>query len=102
VLRNALIYAPPGSTVRVRAENEGRAVRCVVQVRASASRPPISRKRSTAMALVRSAVQAIPGGGIGLTLAQAIVLRHGGRIAIESAPEAGTTVTLMLPAAESG
>ncbi|MCZ2097134.1 MAG: PAS domain-containing sensor histidine kinase [Anaerolineae bacterium] len=103
VLRNALIYAPPGSTVRVRAENEGRAVRCVVQDRGFGFAPADLPKAFDR--LWRSSdprVQAIPGGGIGLTLAQAIVLRHGGRIAIESAPEVGTTVTLMLPAAESG
>lgn len=46
-------------------------------------------------------VQAIRGGGIGLTIARAIVERHGGQIAIESAPDTGTTVTLSLPIVES-
>ncbi len=39
-----------------------------------------------------------PGGsGIGLALCQRILDEHGGSIAIDSVPEAGTTVTLALP-----
>ena len=40
-----------------------------------------------------------PGGaGLGLATAYAIVLKHGGHIAVESAPEAGTVFTVDLPA----
>jgi signal transduction histidine kinase/ActR/RegA family two-component response regulator len=40
-----------------------------------------------------------PGGaGLGLATAYAIVLKHGGHIAAESAPEAGTVFTVDLPA----
>jgi PAS domain S-box-containing protein len=41
--------------------------------------------------------QAIPGTGLGLTIAKAIVERHGGSIAIESEEGAGTTVRVGLP-----
>jgi signal transduction histidine kinase len=40
---------------------------------------------------------AIPGTGLGLTITKAIVERHGGRIEIESAEGAGTTVRIHLP-----
>jgi PAS domain S-box-containing protein len=41
-----------------------------------------------------------PGGtGIGLALCQRIVEDHGGTIALESVPDQGTTVTVVLPAA---
>ena len=39
------------------------------------------------------------GAGLGLAVTRAIVERHGGRIACESEPGAGTTITIRLPAA---
>jgi signal transduction histidine kinase len=39
------------------------------------------------------------GSGLGLTIANAIVDLHGGRLVIESAPGAGTTVKVVLPSA---
>jgi len=38
------------------------------------------------------------GMGLGLTICHAVVQKHGGAIAVESAPEAGTTFHLYLPA----
>ncbi len=43
------------------------------------------------------AMDEFPGSGVGLTLAQRIVSRHGGRIWIESTPGEGTTVFVALP-----
>jgi|SRR5829696_634148 len=38
------------------------------------------------------------GSGLGLSIVQALVAEHGGRVAFESDPAAGSTVTLHLPA----
>jgi polar amino acid transport system substrate-binding protein len=40
------------------------------------------------------------GTGLGLSVSAGIVKEHGGRLAFDSSPGAGTTVTLSLPAAE--
>nr|WP_255523764.1 HAMP domain-containing sensor histidine kinase [Terrabacter sp. MAHUQ-38] len=40
----------------------------------------------------------VPGSGLGLSIAQRVVTRHGGRIDIESELGRGTSVTLLLPA----
>jgi signal transduction histidine kinase len=37
------------------------------------------------------------GGGLGLSLCREIVLRHNGKIEIDSTPDVGTTVTVYLP-----
>jgi signal transduction histidine kinase len=43
-----------------------------------------------------------PGGtGIGLALCQRIIEEHGGSVTVESTPESGTTVTVVLPTAEA-
>lgn len=102
VLRNALLYAPPASRVSVRVWSGEREVCCAVRDHGWGFAPDDLPKAFDR--LWRSSdprVQAIPGGGIGLTLAQAVLLRHGGRITIESTPDAGTTVTLAVPSAES-
>jgi PAS domain S-box-containing protein len=41
--------------------------------------------------------RAIPGTGLGLTIAKAIIERHGGAIEVESAPGEGTTMRVRLP-----
>jgi heavy metal sensor kinase len=42
-----------------------------------------------------------PGNGLGLSLAQAIVKAHGGRIDVESNPEKGSTFLIVLPRARA-
>jgi signal transduction histidine kinase len=42
-----------------------------------------------------------PGSGLGLAIVQRIVVEHGGSVAIDSTPGAGTSVTVRLPAERS-
>jgi two-component system OmpR family sensor kinase len=42
------------------------------------------------------------GSGLGLSIVHALVADHGGRVALDSAVQSGTTVTLHLPAAAEG
>lgn len=45
-------------------------------------------------------VLAIPGGGLGLTVARTIIKRHGGEIWVSSTLDEGTTFTFVLPAVQ--
>jgi len=46
--------------------------------------------------------RSLPGTGLGLTLVEAIVHAHRGRIAVTSTPNVGTTFTVILPGASLG
>jgi signal transduction histidine kinase len=43
----------------------------------------------------------VVGSGLGLSIVKEIAELHGGSVQLESAPGAGTTVTLLVPAAQS-
>jgi signal transduction histidine kinase len=45
----------------------------------------------------RATAKAIPGTGLGLTIAKAIVEGHNGRVAVESTDGDGTTFRIFLP-----
>ena len=101
LLENGMRYSYPDSNVAIHAWQEGVRVFCSVGdqgIGISADDQENIWDR-----LWRSSderVRAVPGGGIGLTFARAIIRRHGGQIWVESELDEGTTVTFVLPLAE--
>lgn len=101
LLGNAIQYSPPESSVAVHLWQNGQRLYCSVGDQGigieSDDLPRIWDR------LWRSAderVRAVPGGGIGLTVARAVIARHGGRLWAESTPGQGTKVTFVLPLAK--
>jgi signal transduction histidine kinase len=100
LVSNGLKFTPPGGRVEVRLSAEKGAA--VLEVEDSGVGIPADEQEHLFERFFRSSTatqNAIPGTGLGLTITKAIVERHGGRIAVESAENAGTTVRVQLPLA---
>jgi len=98
LLSNALKFTPSGGRVEVRLMRAGEAA--VLEVADTGFGIPEEEQARLFERFFRSSSateNAIPGTGLGLTITKAIVERHGGRIEIESAENAGTTVRVRLP-----
>ena len=102
ILLNARQAMPGGGTIEVHAENvglrdsseeAGRRVRISIRDYGRGISAEVLRRIFDPYFTTK------PGGaGLGLATAYAIVLKHGGHIAVESAPGAGTAFTVDLPA----
>lgn len=96
LLQNAIQYSPPESRVTLRVVSDAEQTR--FQIADHGIGIPIAEQAQVFELFQRGQnVQGIPGSGLGLTVAQTCVALHGGAIAIESQPDAGTTVTVDLP-----
>ena len=103
LVRNALVHTPPWATIRVSVRREPDGGPAVAEV---ADDGPGMSEDQAAHAFDRF-YRADPGrardrggSGLGLAIVQAIALAHGGRATLATAPGAGTTVRVELPAAE--
>jgi len=97
VLGNAIKYGRPGGRVCLRLERRGReATFSVMDDGPGLSAEELDRfeRASVARPTVESRTQR---SGIGLLVAKAIVELHGGRIALRTDPESGTTVEMTIP-----
>ena len=99
LLSNALKFTPAGGRVDVRAFAHGSGARIEV----SDSGMGIAEEELALLfdrffRTTRAQEEAIPGVGLGLSIAKAIVEAHGGRIAVRSREGGGTTFTVDLPA----
>ena len=101
LIRNATDAIPDSGTITLRAhtaegrDGEGRVVLEVADTGVGMSET--ERERCLEPFFTTKGVR---GGGLGLSLVHGTVQRHGGRMEIDSRPRAGTTVRLILPAAE--
>ena len=97
---NAAKYAKPAE-VQLRAEASDRLLRIAVEDNGPgipADALPHVFERFYRVDRTRARTSG--GAGLGLAIANSIVAAHGGRIAIDTAPARGTTMTIELPIAE--
>ena len=100
LVSNGLKFTPTGGRVEVRLSAQDGAA--VLEVEDSGVGIPTDEQEHLFERFFRSSTateNAIPGTGLGLTITKAIVERHGGRIEVQSAENAGTTVRVQLPLA---
>jgi signal transduction histidine kinase len=99
LVSNALKFTPEHGRVVVRlsasGDDEAR-----LEVRDTGIGIPESERKRLFERFFRASTateRAIPGVGLGLTIVEAIVTAHGGRVEIQSTEDSGTTVTVLLP-----
>jgi signal transduction histidine kinase len=95
---NAVKYPPAGGRVGVALVAETDAV--VIEVADTGIGIPPEEQERLFTRFFRSSLaqqQAIPGSGLGLSIARAIVDQHGGTMSVESEPGQGTTFRVRLP-----
>lgn len=101
LLTNAIRYSEPDSNVAIHAWQSGANVFCSVGDQGiGISAPDQAHIWDRMWRSADERVREIPGGGIGLTFARAIIKRHGGDIWCDSTLDVGSTFTFMLPLAE--
>ena len=98
LISNALKFTPRSGRVSVRVSVAGNDA--VVEIQDTGVGIPSDEQERLFERFFRSSTateQAIPGTGLGLTIAKTIVERHEGTISIESVEGAGTTASVRLP-----
>ena len=96
LLDNALKFTRPGDTVEVRASDDRTHV--VIEVADTGPGIPEDEVESVWDELYRGkGARGVPGSGLGLALARAIIERHDGQIRLRSRAGQGTVVTVRLP-----
>jgi two-component system OmpR family sensor kinase len=100
VVDNALKFTQREDRVAVRAFADEK--RVIIEVSDTGSGIPEVEKPDVWKELFRGQdARRVPGSGLGLTLVRAVVLRHGGRVSLESEVGRGTIVKIRLPVGDS-
>jgi len=95
---NALVHTPEGTAVSVRVHNGGG--RGVIEVHddGPCMSPEVAERAFERFSRADASRSRHGGGaGLGLAIVQAIVVAHGGQVALDTAPGTGTTVRVELP-----
>ncbi|MCX7680563.1 MAG: HAMP domain-containing histidine kinase [Anaerolineae bacterium] len=97
LLDNALKFTRTGDVIELRAFEDGAMV--IVEVADTGPGIPEEELPHVWEELYRGqGARGTPGSGLGLALVRAVVLRHGGQVALRSRVGQGTVVTVRLPA----
>ena len=100
LLDNAIEYSPAGGHIWVRCREEAEQVSLEVEDTGIGIPPQDLPRIFERFYRVDKARSRQAGGtGLGLSIARSIAITHGGRLAVASIPDEGTTVTLVLPLA---
>jgi signal transduction histidine kinase len=102
VAANAIRHTPPGGRITLTAEARNGAVRITIRDTGPGIPPehlPHVFDRFYKVDAARSGTAVPSGSGLGLSIVQAIVERHGGKVSASNAPDGGAVFELVLPAA---
>ncbi len=102
LLDNAVKYSRPHSAIRVGARLSQQFV--WITVRNEGQPIPAWEKEKLFERYYRGSTAGLqsPGTGMGLAIAREIMSAHGGAVRLESSPEQGTEVSILLPVAAAG
>jgi signal transduction histidine kinase len=96
LVKNAIIYSPPNSVVSVSLSAETDALIVAVEDKGIGIHPE-EQPRLYEPFFRGSNVGEVSGVGLGLSIAHEIITAHAGTLRVQSAPDAGTRFTVILP-----
>lgn len=101
LIDNSLRYCPAGTRISVRTAAPENAGEVVLEVEDDGPGIPEDKRMAVFDRFVRLSEQAEGGCGLGLAIVQEIAERHGGEVALHTAPSGGLLVRILLPDASA-